>query len=687
MVKYLIISAPNSSGSNDLQQENFIKAMSEGGGYLFQSNIVIHGPPGAGKTSLKRVILGQPPFSKEKQNSTNIIENAVRVVRTEQLKQFEVVDNEQMIVNLARTVQELATNKYPKVHPIHRSQTIPSDEEDANSPALFLYDDEDLPDIQISDNPSHPTALHSINNKLKDVTPSSEMFDSKWYHLIDSGGQPQFYDILPLVYRSPAINIVVIRLTEELDNRLKVTFHCQGRDDYKLPDKLLLTNRQFIVRMCQTAANCAKSGGSVSNVMVVGTHRDILDTEGEEASKSKIKKLNDELKRELKEFEELGILICKSDDEIIFDIDTMATGEKRQQYTKDLQQTISDVCEANSIRRPVPLKWFAFQLELAKGKGVVRMEKCYEVGQELEMNEVDVKNALVYFSRAALLMYFPGDIPDLVLTKVDPLIDRLSLLAKASFQTPKPTLRAQCIRLREKGLFDKKFLMEVLRTGKVSSDDLQNNEFLKLLESLKIAVHIEGEEYFLPSALSFEPPSENCELNQSSVSLAFCWDERYLLHRTDEWFLPHGFFFTVAIELLNRSDIAGDPIFILRDDQQGIVQRREEIQVSGKQGKVPGVVKLMDRKKWIQVSYFGIKCYCPVVYNAVDTAIHRAVDQFQHTGISPLSVKYFCPLLRDQGDHFCYLTPDQQYITCSLDNEKTGPVTDDMKCWIPKQTG
>ena len=85
--------------------------------------------------------------------------------------------------------------------------------------------------------------------------------------------------------------------------------------------------------------------------------------------------------------------------------------------------------------------------------------------------------------------------------------------------------------------------MKVLATEKNSSSDLQNDEFLKLLESLKIAVHDEGEEYFLPSPLSFEPPSENCELDQSSVSLAFCWDER---------FLPHGFFFTVTIELLNR---------------------------------------------------------------------------------------------------------------------------------------
>ena len=59
--------------------------------------------------------------------------------------------------------------------------------------------------------------------------------------------------------------------------------------------------------MCQTAASCAKSGGPVSYVMVVGTHKDTLDKEGDETSKSKIKKLNDELKRVLKEFEELNV--------------------------------------------------------------------------------------------------------------------------------------------------------------------------------------------------------------------------------------------------------------------------------------------------------------------------------------------------------------------------------------------
>ena len=87
------------------------------------------------------------------------------------------------------------------------------------------------------------------------------------------------------------------------------------------------------------------------------------------------------------------------------------------------------------------------------------------------------------------------------------------------------------------------------------------------------------------------------------------------------------------------------------------------------------------------MSYSGEESYCPVIHDAVDTAIHRAVDRFQHTGLDYPSVRYLCPLHSDQGVHYCYLTADQQHITCSLDNEKTGPVTTDMLCWVPKQTG
>ena len=46
------------------------KAISEGSGYLKPSVVIMHGPPGAGKSSVKDLILGRPPRKPEEQNST-----------------------------------------------------------------------------------------------------------------------------------------------------------------------------------------------------------------------------------------------------------------------------------------------------------------------------------------------------------------------------------------------------------------------------------------------------------------------------------------------------------------------------------------------------------------------------------------------------------------------------------------
>ena len=64
-------------------QSAYIEAMAEGGGELYQCNIVLHGPPGAGKSSVKGLILGHPPRPKHKQNATNVMEKCVRTVNVE----------------------------------------------------------------------------------------------------------------------------------------------------------------------------------------------------------------------------------------------------------------------------------------------------------------------------------------------------------------------------------------------------------------------------------------------------------------------------------------------------------------------------------------------------------------------------------------------------------------------------
>ncbi len=97
--------------------------------------------------------------------------------------------------------------------------------------------------------------------------------------------------------------------------------------------------------------------------------------------------------------------------------------------------------------------------------------------------------------------------------------------------------------------------------------------------------------------------------------------------------------------------------------------------------KIPGVVKLTDRQRWIQVSYSGDKSYCSRVHGVVISAIERASKRIQHTGIGSPTIGYVCPLCNEK-DHYCYLSEDRRFITCSINNSKTGPVTENMLCWL-----
>ena len=53
-----------------ISDDILLKAISEGSGNLKPAVVIMHGPPGAGKSSVKDLILGRPPRKPEEQNST-----------------------------------------------------------------------------------------------------------------------------------------------------------------------------------------------------------------------------------------------------------------------------------------------------------------------------------------------------------------------------------------------------------------------------------------------------------------------------------------------------------------------------------------------------------------------------------------------------------------------------------------
>ena len=533
---------------------------------------------------------------------------------------------------------------------------------------IFSLKESQDPIESASDSPlntSNSETLESIREKLAEqVEPSSELFDVDWMYLTDSGGQPQFLDVLPLLYRNESLHIVVTRLDEGLDDKPKVRFYNKGEDVYALPDQLTLTNREFIERACQIAEAKAMSGKFVPKVMVVGTHKDKLGINGE----ARLKEINKELMKLHQKYNR--VLIRKSKDEVIFAVNAMApVGEERQQYTEELQDCILKAVEKTGEVIDVPLKWLAFHLDLDKMGGIVRKSECYKTGEILGMGKSDVDEALKYFDKVGLLLHYPDDVPDLIFTKMDSLISRLSRLIIASFITPRSCVTAPYDRLREKGLFNKSLLPTIFEGLYESGEEFSDDHFLKLLECLQICVHVGDGDYFLPSALSLEPPVDDSPFPMNCVPLVYSWDEQIL---------PHGFFLTFVVELLRRQEGRDKIYFQLR---KHVIQCRDVVQVIVAEKKLPGFLKLVDRKRWIEICYScSTTSYCSKLREITSDAIERVVKRFKHTGIKSPGLGFRCRLC-DTDDHYCDLLTDQTIVQCNR-NQNDGPVTPDMSCWI-----
>ena len=679
--------------------------MAKGSGELKHLNTVLHGPPGSGKSSLKRAILGEDPLPEEKQNSTDILENAVRAVSMDRLKSFAIISNEDLVELLAKAMlnqiikvkesKSTAADSGAKPRgnkPLSNVSVIKSNEIKQRT----VHDEQLLRDIAVPTNTSaskdfpdsssesvSPT-LSRIGDMLKNGKFSSDLFNSIWHHLIDSGGQSQYQDIFPFLYKNRSFQIVLMRLIDELDEKLPNCYTVKGENALENQQRLQLTNRQYIEKMCQIAA----SANPPSKVMIVGTHKDRLGDDAE----AKIKKLNKALEDIQEKYGE--VLICKSDDEIIFDINTMAKGEERKEYTQQLQEIIESVSKKLATSTTVPLQWLAFHLDISKGNGVVNMVDCHKSGKAVDMDKVAIESALKYLNKAALLLYYPNDIPDVILTSVDPLVSKLSQLVKASFITPNPTLQDECKTLRNTGIFNRSFLDDVLAG---TSTALSNDLFLKLLLCLRIADYIGNDEYFLPSALSLDQrPEKESPEQLSEDKCTPVTSPKQQANKADEnkctpvgftfnkRILPYGFFFNVAIAFLSASS---DFVFELCCTNKRS-QLRQKIIFEEKSHIIPGTVTLTDRNTWIQVSTnisepAELKKYCPNIVKSVKEAIKKAMARFKHTTkLDPPKVVSLCTI-HPNSDHYCTPTPDMKSVTC-FESKAVKPAPADMLCWLEK---
>ena len=391
-----------------------------------------------------------------------------------------------------------------------------------------------------------------------------ELKDASFIHLLDTGGQPSFQDVLPLLLDVPCTYIQVFNAAHSLDERVPITYrfddHTTERSEDAEPGRDMI-QRSFS-SMQTMAQKCSKQLASFQQeqsplpklrIFVVGTRKDQLIKEGR----------LDEATQDITTFlEELdgkpyyhSIEWDSSTGKPFFLIDTIADKDDRASVSH-LRECLSS--EGSSLKLNVPVVWFFCQeITRSTKKKFFRLQDLEAFCQKHKFvggeNAASQFRALLQlFSLLGFYSFFNlegvSDKDNFVCTDTGVFLREVSKLLAVQFVKPKGAGMAG---FKNTGIlsFTPKLFQEL-----EMSQEMNPHWFLGALQHLGIAAQLQGSykdqlEYFIPAVL---PQSSAIQDPPSSVApLCFTYiiKEGAVSSYSD---MPRGVFCRLAVELIRQ---------------------------------------------------------------------------------------------------------------------------------------
>ena len=514
------------------------KGMEEGYVSLSNFKIVICGPPCIGKTAFKTLLLNKPPPLKH--SSTPIAARPIQAIERIAAKEkgWEEVSEEDILEMLWDSI--CSTESDDAI-----CSTDSDDAVTAATPSTQQLDEEDTEtdsmvptattkgDVSNADS-SHVTGADTISQKpirdadyyteniLQIVTSRKEgkmLHKAKWIHLLDSGGQPQFIDLLRMFVRGNSLYIIVMKVTESLHDKPLFTYSING-EPVSAPREMTMTNLQIIESFVRSVVAASRDNSNPVFV-IVATHIDKLSLESLDKA---LKDKNRELQEHLEEFIKQFIFYNRNSKELIFPINNLCMNN-REVLATEICNCIMSHSNIISFTADIPVRWYIYDIKMKEEAskethGMISLQSCYTVGSKLGMNESEVKQCLIYLDSMRLCIYYPNLLPHVVFTNPQFLIDSLSNIVCVSFVDdlrqilPKGVSLSDetVMSLKRDGVFDELLLdnlgLTFLPTLFSKTDLLSLLELFRIISPIKAMIKDAPCQYFIPVLLPAETITE-----------------------------------------------------------------------------------------------------------------------------------------------------------------------------------
>ena len=401
-------------------------------------------------------------------------------------------------------------------------------EKRSSIPTHTDMNDEDIVHSKLIPDPSQ--FPKEVLQSLAQGKTSGALYESTWINVLDSGGQPQFADVSRVFIHGNVINIIVLKLTQRLDDKPTFAYSIDGKV-LTQPAVLQMTYIQLIqsfVRSILSSKYTVRKGLEQVKPLfvIVGTYYD--HTHGIKGFLKSIEPLaekNGQLVDALKEYKEHLVFYNEHSEELIFPVDNMCWWS-REKISSEIRHRITCHNVPNPIK--IPIRWYMFEVKVKKESlkvphGMVTLDTCEQIGIKLGMGKQEVSQCIEYLNSLSLFLYF-SVLPHVVFTNPQYLLDTVASLIRMSFVDYPEELLTKGLafppdmqrKLHREGIFSEQLLQYL--SLEFIPNLFTKDHLIQLLQYLFIVAPIKKTSpilYFLPSAL---PPLHLSEKEKREFS-------------------------------------------------------------------------------------------------------------------------------------------------------------------------
>ena len=547
---------------------------------------IFAGPPGKGKSCLKHLLVHDKP--KEVKTSTGVMEKpdvvtisaekyavegtsvwlpltddkmASSIKSSCQKRKYHIPEDgpEDRHGKLAQPVIEINPPTAASKATSHSSRADPSDTES------------DSLDLQPSANTADVSAFQQAHFRLMRNPNLGEgilLNGAQFVHLLDTGGQPSFQAVLPLLLDVPCTYVLVFNAAEGLNAPVPITYRPDDTTVVESGSRPETAWAMMLRSLSSVYTLVHKVSSDVRALLVdnrlpplrtvlVGTFADQLEQMGN------ITTATEEISRQIKQLENkpyYSSLIPNSEGQLFHLVNNLPRQEVSERTLRE-QTSINNLREvlshpAGALNAKIPIGWYQFEM-------VSRMvdQKFFNFSElldhALELKCItsadpsrEFRSLLQLFHSLGVFTFIDReDVSHTVCTDSSVFLQVVSKLLAVKFKVPK------CIAVRtfkETGILS---LDTSLFSELDISKDVDPVWLLRCLCYLGVAACLslpsaDTLEYFIPSALPIED-KENVSEHGSVAPLmvAFQFQANAFLSTED---LPHGIFARLAVELANK---------------------------------------------------------------------------------------------------------------------------------------